>query len=164
LKDDLIQSVVELGVKTGQFLASRGKDTDVGIERKIVDAEYYKVVGQDKIRKTYRAYMLFDESTLEAKYSEEITEASSNLSLGTGGMAVGTSKSFFKCKTLGYKEFGKTWAMKKDDLTPGKVVDYSLDVNKIRDPIERMLPQNGWKLVLVTTRKDASYKKKSWFG
>ena len=47
---------------------------------------------------------------------------------------------------------------------PGKVVDYSFDVKSIRGPIEDMLSQNGWKLSLVTLRKDATYKKKGWFS
>lgn len=120
--------------------------------------------GKEKTKKTYRAYILLDESTQEAKYNEEITEASSNLSVGSGGMSFETSKSFFKGKTFIQKEFGKTWTTKKDTGTPGKVVDHSLDVNKIRGPIGDLLSQNKWKLVLVTSRKDASYKKKGLVG
>ncbi len=164
MKDDLVKGVIELGAKTGQFSASKGKDTDVVIEREIVDADYYKLAGEEKIKKTYRAYVLFDEGKQEARYNEEITESSSNVGAGTGGMSFGTSKSFFKGKTFGYKEFGKTYAIKKDTLTPSKVVDYSFDVKKIRGPIEDLLASNKWKLVLVTARKDASYKKKSLFG
>jgi len=62
-----------------------------------------------------------------------------------------------------HKEFGKTWAIRKEDAATGKVIDYSFDVKSIRNPIEEMLSQNGWKLSLVTLRKDASYKKKGWF-
>ncbi len=79
-------------------------------------------------------------------------------------MSFGTSKSFFKGKTFVNKEFDKTWAIKKDTGTPGKVIDYSFDVNKIRGPIETMHSKNKWKLTLVTSRKDASYKKKGLFG
>lgn len=164
MKDELIKAVIELGVETGQFSASKGKDTDIVIEREIVDADYYKAVGEEKVKKTYRAYILLDEATQEAKYNEEIKEISSNLSFGSSGMSFGTSKSFFKGKTFVNKEFNKTWAIKKDTGTPGKVVDYSFDVNKIRAPIETMLAKNKWKLTLVTSRKDASYKKKGLFG
>jgi hypothetical protein len=163
-KEDLIKGVIELGSKTGQFSGSKGKDTDLVIEREIVNADYYQIVGEEKVKKTYRAYVLFDESVQEAKYNEEITEASSNLDVGSGGMSFGTSKSFFKGKTFGTKEFGKTYAIKKDTLAPGKVVDYSFDVNKIRRPIQDLLAQNKWKLVLVTSRKDASYRRKGLFG
>jgi hypothetical protein len=164
LKDELMHRIIALGVETGEFSAFRGKDTDAIIDREIVDADYYKLVGEEKVKKTYRAYILLDDSTQEAKYNEEITEASSNLNVGSGGMSFGTSKSFFKGKTFGQKEFNKTWAIKKDTGTPGKVVDYSFDVGKIRRPIENLLSQNKWKLVLVTSRRDASYKKKGLFG
>jgi hypothetical protein len=49
-------------------------------------------------------------------------------------------------------------------MTPDKVVDYSFDVKSIRNSIEKILNENGWKLVQVTSRKEASYKKKKgWF-
>lgn len=163
-KEDLIEGVIELGSKTGQFSASKGKDTDLIIEREIVNADYYKIVGEEKLKKTYHAYVLFDETTREARYNEEFTDASTNLDVGLGTISFGRSKSFFKGKTFGVKEFGKTYAIKKDTLTPRKVVDYSFDVNKIREPIQDLLAQNNWKLVLVTSRKDASYKKKGLFG
>ena len=128
-----------------------------------MNADYYKVVGEEKVKKTYHAYVLFDEGAREAKYNEEVMDTSSDLDVGSGGMSFGTSKSFFKGKTWG-KEFGRTYAIKKDTLTPGKVFDYSFDVSKIRNPIQELLAQNGWKLVFVSSRKDASYKKKGLFG
>jgi hypothetical protein len=79
-------------------------------------------------------------------------------------MGFGASKSMFRGKVIGLKESGKTWGIRKDDLTPGKVVDYSFDVKDVRQPIEQALVSSGWKLVLVTSRKDVSYpKKKGWF-
>ena len=51
-------------------------------------------------------------------------------------------------------------------MTGGKVVDYSFDVKSLRKPIENLLNENGWKLIQVITRKEASYKKKKkgWFN
>jgi len=166
MKDQLTQTITQLGSQTGLFTASKGKDTDLVIEHKIVDAEYYKLAGKEKILKMYHAYMFFDETTHEAKYNEEITEGSSGggLNLGSGTLGFGASKSTFHGKVIGMKETQKVWGIKKEDLTPGKVVDYSFDIKDIRQPIEQALIANGWKLVLVTFRKDASYpKKKGWF-
>jgi len=114
------------------------------------------------IEKAYRAYVLLDESSHEAKYNEEITQLSQNEALNpsTGEASFGISKSLFRSKTFVHKEFGKTWAIK--NVTPGKVIEYSFDVKSIRNPIEEMLSQNGWKLSLVTLRKDSTYKKKGW--
>jgi hypothetical protein len=172
-KGEIIQSIVDLASKTGEFTAEKSKDTDLIIEKKIVDAAYGKVAGAEKITKTYRAYILFDESTHEAKYNEELSESSDNVDLssssrsddnaGTGTMSFGTSKKLFRGRMLAHKEMQKTWSI-KPDMTPGKVVDYSFDVKSIRNPIEKLLNENGWKLVQVISRKEASYKKKRWFS
>jgi hypothetical protein len=166
-KDQLIEDIIQLGSRTGQFSATEGKDTDVVIEHKIVNAEYYKADGhgEEMIEKTYRGYVLLDESSHVAKYNEEITQSSQDEALNpsTGEASFGISKSLFRGKTFVHKEFGKTWAIKKENLAPGKVIDYFFDVKSIRNPIEEILSQNGWKLSLVTLRKDATYKKKGWF-
>ena len=78
-------------------------------------------------------------------------------------MSFGISKKLFRGRMLAHKEIQKTWGI-KPDTTPGKVVDYFLDVKSIRNPIERLLNENGWKLVQVLSRKEASYKKKGWFN
>jgi hypothetical protein len=78
-KDQVLQTIIQLGSETGQFKASKGDDTDLIIERKTVDAEYYKLVGKEKILKTYGAYLLLDEATHEARYNEQLTEASSGM-------------------------------------------------------------------------------------
>ena len=166
-RDQLIEDIIKLGSRTGQFSASKGKDTDVFIERQIVETDYYELDGhgEEKIERMYRAYVLLDETSHEAKYNEEITQLSQNevLNPNTGEASFGISKSLFRGKTFVHKEFGKTWAIKKENETPGKVIDYSFDVESIRSPIEEMLSQNGWKLSLVTLRKDATYEKKGWF-
>jgi hypothetical protein len=91
-KDQLIEDIIQLGSRTGQFSALRGKDTDVFIERKIVNAEYYEADGhgEELIEKMYRAYVLLDESSNEAKYNEEITQLSQDepLNPSTGEIKV----------------------------------------------------------------------------
>lgn len=46
-----------------------------------------------------------------------------------------------------------------------KVIDdyYSFDVKSIRNPIENLVNESGWRLVQVLSRSEASYKKKGWF-
>src|SRR5215469_9650348 len=126
-KNQLIENIIQLGSRTGQFSASKGKDTDVFIERKIVDADYYQADGHSEqmIERVYRAYILLDESSHEAKYNEEITQLSHEEALNpsTGEASFGISKSLFRGKTFVHKEFGKTREIKKKNAAPGKVVD-----------------------------------------
>src|SRR5947199_6883797 len=58
-KEQLIEDIIQLGSRTGQFSALRGKDTDVFIERKIVNAEYYEADGhgEELIEKMYIGLM-----------------------------------------------------------------------------------------------------------
>jgi hypothetical protein len=176
-KDKLIDSIIDNGSKTGQFSASRGKDTDITIETKIIDIEYDGDSGREKIDKTYRAYILLDESTQEAKYYEEIAESSQGFNAGvsTGNISFGTSKSFSKGKTIGHAEFEKTWSYNKRDnenntnndnneTAKEKGRNISYDIKQIQRPIEQMLSQNGWKLSLVTSKKDAPYKKEKYYN
>jgi hypothetical protein len=174
-KGELIQSIVDLLSSTEKkFTIVKGEDTDLVVEKKIVDAAIEKPSGAEKVAKTYKAYILFDESSHEARYNEELTESSANLDFDSssrnnddnsrigGTMSFGTSKKFFRGRMLAHKEIRKTWGS-KGDMMPNKVIDYSFDVKSIRDPIEKLVNESGWKLVQVTSRSEASYKKKGWF-
>lgn len=172
-KGEIIQSIVDLASRTDMFTIVKSKDTDLVVQKEIVEAAYSKVAGAEKITKTYRAYILFDESSHEAKYNEELSESSANANFdtsarsndtaGMGTMSFGTSKKFFRGKMFVHKEIRKTWGG-EGDTTPSKVADYSFNVKSIRNPIENLVNESGWKLVQVISRKEASYKKKGWFS
>jgi hypothetical protein len=174
-KGELIQSIVDLLSSTEKFTIVKGEDTDLVVEKKIVDAAIDKPSGAENVVKTYRAYILFDELTHEARYNEELTESSANLDLDSssrnnddnsrmgGTMSFGTSKKFFRGRMLAHKEIRKTWGIKGEDMMPNKVIDYSFDVKSIRDPIEKLVDESGWKFVQVISRSEASHKKKGWF-
>ena len=151
----------------------KGEDTDLVVEKN-VDSAIEKASGAEKVAKTYRAYILFDESSHEARYNEELTESSANLDFDSssrnnddnsrlgGTLSFGTSKKFCRGRMLAHKEIRKTWGS-KGDMMPNKVIGYSLDGKSIRDPIEKLVNESGWKLVQVTSRSEASYKNKGWF-
>jgi hypothetical protein len=76
-----------------------------------------------------------------------------------GTISFGSSKKFFRGRMFAHKETRKTWGSKGDTM-PSKVLDYSFDVNSIRNLIENLVNEGGWKLVQVTSRSEASYKNK----
>lgn len=55
---------------------SRRNDTYEVIERRITNREYNGDSDTEKNEQTYRAYILLEESTQEAKYNEEIADSS----------------------------------------------------------------------------------------
>ncbi len=59
-KGEIIQSTVDLASRTDKFTIVKSEDTDLVVEKKIVDAAIDKASGAEKIAKTYRVYILFD--------------------------------------------------------------------------------------------------------
>lgn len=57
-KGEIIQSIVDLASMTDKFTIVKSEDTDLVIEKKIVDAAIDKASGAEKIAKTYRANTL----------------------------------------------------------------------------------------------------------
>ena len=156
-KKDLLSQILQLGSSSSEFTVNTSNETDLVVERKIVDAEYYKVVGKEGLKETYKAYLLLDECRDEARYYEIITsEAKSAGIFPTPSLHV--EKEFVKGKTLFKKESGKAWGWKKPDPRSfGKVYDYEFDVRKIREPIKNLIEQNGWKFTQVLQKSNATY-------
>jgi len=156
-KNDLLRQILQLGSSSSEFSVNTSNETDLVVERKIVDAEYYKLLGKEGLKETYKAYLLLDEGSREARYYEIITsEAKSAGIFPTPSLRV--EKQFFKGKTLFKKESGKAWGWKKPDPRSfGKVYDYEFDVRKIREPIKSLIEQNGWKFTQVLQKSNATY-------
>lgn len=57
-KGEIIQSIVDLASMTDKFTIVKSEDTDLVIEKKIVDAAIDKASAAEKIVKTYRASIL----------------------------------------------------------------------------------------------------------
>ena len=163
-KSELLSKLTALGQKSDQFTLSTSLETDFVVERKIVDANVNAPASIESLKKSYKAFLLLDEQTHEARYNEEMTETSSNAGAAasaSGNPGVSEEKKFFRGKVLAEKEYGKEWAVKREGLhisfTP--VYDYSFDVSKVRDPIKDLIQDSGWKFKQVTLKQDATFKK-----
>jgi len=156
-KEDLLRQIIQLGSSSSELAVSTSNETDLVIERKIVDAEYYKVVGKEGLKVTYKAYLLLDEGRLEARYYEIITSVARSAGIfPTPSLHV--EKEFVKGKTLFKKEIGKAWGWKKPGPRSfGKVYDYEFDFRKIREPIKSLIEQSGWKFTQVLQKSNATY-------
>lgn len=117
-------------------------------------------MGVDELKKSYRAFLLLDEQTHEARYNEEMTETSREAGFSSGGISFSGEKSFFHGKTPGSKQLGKEWGFKRggDPTSLGKVYDYSFDVSKIRDPIKKVVEDSGWRFKQVVSKDAAIYQ------
>jgi hypothetical protein len=133
-------------------------ETDLFVEWKIVDATWYAVFAKERLAKTYRAYLLLDESRKAARYCEET--GTIRWMVGTGGSLnpVATfQKAFFRGRIL----FQKSWEVQygiKENGTLGKVYEYKFDVNRVRDPIVKTIEESGWEFVPVVRKEHATYE------
>jgi len=151
-KNELIQTLMELGEKSPDFEIIRSNDSDLFAEQRIVDMKYYGVASQEKLTKIYRAKLWLDDMKKEVKYQEILTDQS--ISVGVlPTPKVGFEKSFIKGKVLFKKEKGVSFGFKKPfDLGSfGKVYDYSFDIEKVRRPIRQTVENAGWRFNQVIT-------------
>lgn len=145
-RNKLIEAILTLAKNSGDFTVSPSTDCDLRVEQKIVDATYYGVTSQEKVRKTYRAKMWLNDDVKVVKYQEILADTSRSIGvLPTPKLEFG--KSMFKGKVLFKKERGAAFGFKKplDPTSFGKTYDYSFDVEKIRGPIRKTVEAAGWK-------------------
>lgn len=77
-----------------------------GLHRKIADAGWYGIFSKEKVEKTYRAFILLDDSHKTVRYYEEL--GSVEWHAGTNGISTPSiryNEDFFKGRIL----FKKSW-------------------------------------------------------
>jgi hypothetical protein len=157
-KEKLKQKLLALNSPDLPYIIKPDAKTDLFVEWKIVDATWYAILSKERLSKTYRAYLLLDESRKSARYCEET--GSVRWYAGTDGALkprVAFEKAFFRGRIL----FQKSWEVQygiKEDGTPGKIYEYKFDVNRVRDPIVKTIEDNGWEFVPVVRKEHATYE------
>ena len=153
-RDDLIQSLLKLGESNSEFSIVRSEEADLLLERRIVDAKYYGVASEERLRKTYRARMWLDDAKKEVRYQEILEDQSGSVGV-VPTPKLNFEKTFVKGKVLFKKEKGIAFGFKKplDPSSFGKVYDYSYDVEKIRTPVRQIVDAAGWKFNQVILGK-----------
>ena len=142
---DIRQRLLDLGASSELFTIRPGQDSDLYLEHKIVDAKYYGIASEEKVKKRYGAKIWIVEKEHVVKYREIIEEQSSTVgALPTPKLSA--QKSFFKGKVLFKKEKEVAFGFKKpaDPTSFGKVYQYDFDVEKIRRPIRELVEAEGW--------------------
>ncbi len=157
-KEKLKQKLLALNSPELPYQIRTDKETDLFVEWKIVDATWYAVFSKERLSKTYRAYLVLDESRKAARYCEET--GSVRWLVGTDGSlnpVAAFQKAFFRGRIL----FQKSWEVQygiKEDGTLGKVYEYKFDVNRVRDPIVKTIEESGWEFVPVVRKEHATYE------
>ena len=151
-KQALIEKILRLNSSQLPYQIKTAENSDLILEWNIVDARWYGIYSQESLKETYRAFMLVDESRHSVRYYEEL----GTVEWIAGAPKVSYRKQFFRGKILFQKSWGVQYAVKEDG-TLGKVYDYKFDIGTVRDPIKKVVIDNGWEFVAVIRKKNATY-------
>jgi hypothetical protein len=149
-KNLLKEKMLGLGGEKTPFKITESEETDILVELKVVDAEWYEFFAKAGLKKTYRIYLLLDDAKKEVRALEKIGEVSWKKGVPT----ISYSKSSFQGRTIAYKEFGTSYAFKEPKPSSfGKVYEYSFDVNDLKNPLIEITTSSGWSYVPVTSMR-----------
>lgn len=149
-RDELMEKILGLGGEKVPFKITESEESDILVELKVVDAEWYEFFAKAGLEKTYKIYLLLDNAEKEVRALEKIGEVSWKKGVPT----ISYSKSSFQGRTIAYKEFGTSYAFKEPKPSSfGKVYEYSFDVNDVKNPLIEITTSFGWSYVPVTSMR-----------
>lgn len=157
-KSELREKLLALNNPSNPFEIKPSEETDLFVEQRIVDAKWREgelAMTEKDLKKGYKAWLLLDEASHEARFCEEMTTETKEKKgpFGLGGIS--SQKTTFRGKTSGYKEHGSSGSLfggKKD-------YEYTFDVKKVHEPIRNAVEENGWSFKQVATKGAATYEK-----
>ena len=154
-REELKEKLFGLGGEKVPFKITESDKTDILVELKIVDAQWYEFFAKAALKKTYQIYLLLNDAEKEVRALEKIGE----VSWKKGIPKISYAKSSFQGRTIAHKEFGTSYAFKEPKPSSfGKVYEYSFDVNDVKNPIIEIIISSGWSYVPVTTMRKVKRK------
>lgn len=157
-KNVILQKLLALNNPSNPFEIGVSEETDLLVEERIVDAQWREGelgLTEKQLKKGYRAWLLLDEASHEARFNEEKTTETTEKKgpFGLGGIS--SQKSTFRGKMYADKEHGSSGSL----FGGKKNYEYTFDVKRVHDPIKKTLEENGWNFKQVFTKGAATYRK-----
>ena len=140
-----------LALSTDQvpFTVQPGVESDLDVEWRIVDAQWYEIFAKAGLEKSHKLLLVLDESEHEVRVLEQAWEVSWRA--GTRQLRLSAEK--FQGRTFGSKSFGTAYAYTGvNPLDWGQVYQYRFDVSEMKDPVSTVVVDAGWTYVPVTTK------------
>ena len=157
-KARLKQKLLDLNSSESPHELKPSKETDLLLEWKIVDARWFSLFAKERLKQTYRAFLVLDEPRTSVRYFEELIRVQWVVgSTGLGQPRLSYQSQFFRGRILFKKSWGIQYAIRQD-LTLGKVYEYKFDIDDVRNPIKKAIEESGWEYVPVVRKDHATYK------
>jgi hypothetical protein len=131
-------------------------ETDLLVEWKIADAKWFAVFSKERLRETYRGFLLLDEARKSVRYCEELVSV--RWMAGTDSKSqpvLSYQKQFFRGRILFQKSYEVQYGI-REDLSPGKIYENRFDVRQVRNPINKVIEDSGWEFVPVVRKSHAT--------
>ena len=153
--DELADKILGMNHDEVPYHIERSDISDLKVELKIVDAQWYEIFAKAGLSKTYSIYLLLDETASEVRALERIGEVKWKAGVPT----VSFSASGFQGRTIVAKEFGSGFAFKAPHpLSFGKVYEYRFNTGDIKGPLISIITRSGWSYVPVTSMRKVRRK------
>ena len=111
---------------------------DLVAEWKMVDARWYEIFAKASLTKIFKVLIRFDETRGEVRAVDQ--EWTVEWRAGVPTLAV--SAEAFRGQKVEVS-FGTAFAF-KEDLSFGQVYEYRFKTNEIKDPLQKVVAENGW--------------------
>jgi hypothetical protein len=146
---ELERRLLALNNEQVPFSVMPSAESDLAASWKIVDANWYEIFAKAGLDKSHTIYLRLDDGKHEARALEE----SSTVAWTAGVPRLSISIERTRGRTLGSKEFGAGYAFKGvNPLDFGQVYNYRFNVSEMKDPIVKIITDNGWAYVPVTSK------------
>jgi hypothetical protein len=149
---ELVKRLLALNQPDLPYALAIGKDTDLVLDWKIADAQWYGLLAKAGLKQTYHASIRVDEKRKAVRYFERMA----TVEWSTTGPRVTWQREFLRGRVLFQKSAGVGYGVRRDG-TLGKVYKYNFDIGALRAPLKKTVEDAGWEFVPVLLRRHASY-------
>lgn len=139
----LTQRLLALNAPDRPWLVRHDDKADLVVEWKFADATWWGVLAKSGLRKVYRLQLYLDEAGHRCGALDEFGEV--DWSAGVlGSPRVTFQKSFFRGVQLVGRERGIAYGFTTPTGGADKVLDYSFDIDALKQPVIEAVTAGGW--------------------
>lgn len=120
-----------------------GPEADIVAEWKFADATWWGVLAKSGMKKSYRLRLFFDEAKRRCGALDEFGELDWSAGL-LAAPRIHYSRSFFRGIQLARRRREVVYGLRVPTGQPGKVVDYTFDIDEVKQPVIAVVVAAGW--------------------